>query len=60
MVMQLEQISEAYEELKFTVVESRSVNKAELIQERCSFMKKHMFRVKKFPVDISRTAYTLN
>jgi hypothetical protein len=50
--MQLEQISEAYEELKFTVVESRTVNKAELIQERCSFMRKHMFRIKRFQVDI--------
>jgi hypothetical protein len=50
--MQLEQISEAYEELKFTVVESRTVDKAELIRERCSFMRKHMFRIKRFQVDI--------
>jgi hypothetical protein len=39
---------------------SRNVIRAELIQERCSFVRKHMFRIKRFQVDIWRTAYTLN
>jgi hypothetical protein len=46
-VLELEQTSEACEELKFTVVVlERTVNRAELIQERCSSMRKHMLHVR--------------
>ena len=50
-MLELEQTSEACEELKFTVVVlERTVNRAELIQERCSSMRKHMLCVKRFQV----------
>jgi hypothetical protein len=48
-MLELEEISEAYEELSSC---SRTASRAELIQERCSFVRKRMFRVKRFQVDI--------